>query len=222
MPVLIILLYYIHDLSKLKRWYDQSEFAAQQMVNIIQNISQKRAELATTEMERKKLLRIRLSDILYASRISSLSIYPGVTQHYPYPLYHFPGVLMYYVKNNKNGTATCKWVIRHMSTHGRTVFCGIPPKVSVNGSTVSYKDGEATSPSNIHPNLKFGSEDAKIIVEAVFPVEKTDSKTAFGFYLVNPKAKDLKFYFQSVLIFAPKAGLFYESGVKESYTDDDF
>ena len=42
MPVLIILLYYIHDLSKLKRYYDQTEFVAQQMANILQNIAKKK------------------------------------------------------------------------------------------------------------------------------------------------------------------------------------
>ena len=99
------------------------------MVNMIQNVSQKRAELATTDAEKKKQLRIKLSDIRDISIISFLTIYPGVTQHSPYPLYHFPGVIMYYVKNNKDGTATCKWLVRHMRTHGKKVYCGTPKTI---------------------------------------------------------------------------------------------
>jgi len=44
MPIFIILLFYIHDLVKIKRYYSQTEFVAQQMANILQNISQKRAD----------------------------------------------------------------------------------------------------------------------------------------------------------------------------------
>ena len=51
MPVLIILLFYIHDLSKLKRYYDQAEFVAQQMMNILKNISRNR------KGENKKIIR---------------------------------------------------------------------------------------------------------------------------------------------------------------------
>ena len=70
-PVLIILLFYIHDLSKLKRYHDQTEFVAQQMVNILQNISQNR--------ENKK---ITINDIKRAASLAFLSVYPGNTMYH--------------------------------------------------------------------------------------------------------------------------------------------
>ncbi len=48
MPILIILLFYINDLVKIKRYYSQTEFVGQQMANILQNISRNRSSKAIT------------------------------------------------------------------------------------------------------------------------------------------------------------------------------
>ena len=86
MPVLIILLFYINDLIRIKRYYLQTEFMAHQFVNIIQNISQKRENKAIT-----------LNDMKYASALAWLSLYPGTTMHHTDPrtdrsheLSHYP------------------------------------------------------------------------------------------------------------------------------------
>ena len=42
MPILIILLFYINDLVRIKRYYSQTEFVALQMANILQNIAKTR------------------------------------------------------------------------------------------------------------------------------------------------------------------------------------
>ena len=66
MPVLIILLFYIHDLVKLKRYHSQTEFIGQQIANILQNISQKRSNKA-----------INLTNIKHACTPAWLTIPPG-------------------------------------------------------------------------------------------------------------------------------------------------
>jgi len=71
MPVLIILLYYINDLAKLKRWRDQTEFVALQMANILQNLAKKEIDEGRTNLS--------YSAIKYAASLAYLSIFPGKT-----------------------------------------------------------------------------------------------------------------------------------------------
>ena len=99
MPVLIILLFYIHDLSKMKRYYDQTEFVAQQMVNIIQNIAKKRAEKGEL---------VTIKDVGFAAKAAYLSIYPGKTMYRKdstRPFFHVPRIYVYYVESDGNGKA---------------------------------------------------------------------------------------------------------------------
>ena len=44
MPILIISLFYINDLMKIKRFYSQTEFVAQQAANILQNLAKKKLQ----------------------------------------------------------------------------------------------------------------------------------------------------------------------------------
>ena len=60
MPILIVLLFYINDLVRIKRYYSQTEFIGQQMANILQNIAKNRA--------------IRGDDIKYACSLAWLDI----------------------------------------------------------------------------------------------------------------------------------------------------
>ena len=80
MPVLIILLFYINDLVKIKRYFSQTEFVAQQAANMIQNISQNREDKA-----------VKLRDLRRISLLAWLSVYPGNTrfQQGSDQIYHF-------------------------------------------------------------------------------------------------------------------------------------
>ena len=222
MPVLIILLFYIHDLSKLKRYYDQTEFVAQQMVNILQNISQNR------EGEDKK---IRRDDIKRAFALANLSIYPGKTMYYngtgrlAHDLSHDPKLHIYYVKGIANGKASVIW-----SQVRYTEKMTIP----TNGSYNSYGSTEPTDPdskvargtnldpSAIYPTLKIKEGEEKIIVECVMFCNKntmsnnnyvatddqaTRARKAFKCFLATPKptypSSTNGNYFNSVAIFSP-------------------
>ena len=193
--------------------HSQTEFVAQQAANMIQNISQKRANSATTSTERKRQLRITTNDLWMIARTTALTIYPGLTQRSPYPLNHLPAMIIYYVKNNKNGTASCKWRNNHFGSYGNFSYCY---DSGSNFSSVRYKSD--ASPSQIHPNLKFSSEDAKIIVEVFLRSYRGDNKTAFGLRLVNPRTINNYYCFHSVVIITPKPGLFYESLMEDSYS----
>ena len=220
MPVLIILLFYIHDLVRIKRFYSQTEFVGQQMANVIQNISQKRGAENTSK------LRITQDDLKYAFCLANLSMFPGTTiytQDANYPGYT-TWVQMYRVVGAGDGKAKCthRWEL--------SAWNGEKPPKSIwyaclsgthNGSKITYYD-TAVTPSQIYPTLKMGSGDntteEKIIIEvclftdaAIRPAGKTTEKQILGLYLSTPSFRlfgRFRFYFHSVVIFTPKKGLF--------------
>ena len=222
MPVLIILIFYISDLMKIKRYYSQTEFVAQEMANIIQNISQKR--------DNKK---IKLEDLKNAIALAYQTIYPGTTMFWQGSgLYfvHYPHPIICYVKGNSDGSATTVW--------SKVLWSGESESVSpttIKSQTLtkthdisSINMGTNLQPSQIHPNLKIKSGEIKIIVEAPIFLNTTYSKDingksgytsreAFGCRLVSPKRRlnstDERRggYFNSVVIFTPKPGLFDET-----------
>ncbi len=90
MPVLIVLLFYIYDLVKIKRYYLQIEFVGQQMANMIQNISQKRENKI-----------IKKEDLINIHVLAWQSICPGKSlflTNSKYPMGYRPGTAIVYVK----------------------------------------------------------------------------------------------------------------------------
>ena len=214
MPVLIILLYYINDLSKLKRYYDQTEFVAQQMANILQNLAKKRAAEGTV---------LQPDDFSHAASLAFLSIYPGKTMYSStdgkqcHEFIHFPFFSVYYVQGTSNGKAKCLW--------GKQFTCSTntaPPWIlfrnitrNVNWSIVTYSSNEITA-SSIYPTLKVEENRPKVILETSiywYPPSKdkngirsaNNAQEIFGLRLVNPK-KAVDLYFNSVVIFTPNDG----------------
>lgn len=160
MPVLIILLFYIHDLVKMKRYYSQTEFVAQQFANIIQNISQKRSD--------KK---IKLLDLKHALATAWLTMYPGKTMYATsgsrHEFIHFPYVMVYYVKGVSGGKASCIWEYSIYS------YTNATPTWNDNGkgtSDLSYSHirwGTNVTPSTIYPSLKISEGEEKIIITPI-------------------------------------------------------
>ena len=209
MPILIILLFYIHDLMKIKRLYSQTEFVGQQMANILQNIA--------------KTKEITMNDIKYAASLAYLTIYPGTTmftttQGNEYHVFaHQPRVYIYYVKSKADQKASTIWGFWMRSG------AAVEPKnwdydITENtapGSVVSVKRSNVV-PSSIYPTLKIDSG-AKVILETQIRWNSSEQRNAsgklvnsarevFGCYLVNPKNTAKAAYFSSVVIFAPHAG----------------
>ena len=226
MPILIILLFYFHDLVKLKRYYSQTEFAAQQFANIIQNISQKRGNK-----------RITNNDLRYACYLSHLTIYPGtmmLSNEIGYGFAHRQELFMAYVVGNSDGTASCKWTL-HLPTAGatspKTYEIIKSKKESPYSSLIKFKSNAA--PSEIYPTLKVSSGEEKIIVESTIMFRPAfarydgskpgSAKKAFGYFLLNPKpetkastSEAQEWHYHSVVIFTPRAGLFNENPPTEN------
>ena len=215
MPILIILLFYINDLMRIKRYYSQTEFVAQQTANMIQNISQKRGNLKITK-----------TDLTNIHTLAWQSVYPGVSMfriNSVYPSAHKPITSIYYVKGLDNGKASCIW-------RTWTRLYESPSKVGYNsytddGLSSSVRFLTNTSPSNIYPTLKINPGDVKIIIETLMERDNSGTqykgisdKAAFGLYLVTPKSigdnDSWSHMFHSVVIFTPKPGLFDETAPK--------
>ena len=223
MPILIILLFYIHDLVKIKRYYSQTEFVAQQMANMIQNISQKREE------NQKKITK---EDLAYIHCLAWQTVYPGKTMFYTnfltfsrYPLGHVPYTHIYYVKGEEDGKVSCVFRLAMSNTGGVTKPSDLISldKVNVNKNNFSISKVRFlsnTQPSNIYPTLKINKGEVKIIIETLLVRNFTwtggaSEKSVLGLYIVNPRMStntDWRYFFNSVVIFTPKPGLFDEDG----------
>ncbi|MDR2781235.1 MAG: hypothetical protein LBB21_02125 [Holosporaceae bacterium] len=221
MPVLIAVVYYLHDIPKYRRMQSRIELVTHEMASILQNISQKRKDK-----------RITFDDIKYAMSAAFLTVFPGVTQ-YPdkglgkpvsaFPVGYFPTIYVYCVIGNSDGTkASVIWL-----KHAYTDYYSVGRRGGVEcadhvGSIVRYRTD--SDPSSIYPGLKIASNEIKIIVECSFcyhqysnwsfsnntlcssvPIEK-----AMGFYFMQLKRKTQRMedYLSTVVIFTPKSGLF--------------
>lgn len=213
MPISIILLFYINDLVKMKRMYSQMEFVGQQMVNIFQNLSKKRAAEEKT---------LKYEDLCHAASLAYLTIYPGKTMYSTtnnqkkHEFIHCPFFMVYYVQGTTDGKAKCLWDL-----HITTDTCTKPPwrvfgayTRSVAHSTVVYSANEVPA-SSIYPTLKVEGNNPKIIVEPTLFWNKnfmnkngnkvSNAIQAFGYRFTKPKNfNDL--YFNQVVIFTPSAG----------------
>ncbi|MBO4405601.1 MAG: hypothetical protein J5821_02620 [Alphaproteobacteria bacterium] len=225
MPVLIILLFYINDLIRIKRYYLQTEFMAHQFVNIIQNISQNRPDKA-----------IKLNDMRYAAALAWLSLYPGTTMYHSttdtrtnstHELSHFPWFFIYYVKSEPDGKASVKWIrypFSQTGTNPQQIQCNSKNEnLYMKGCIVGW--GTNVEPSSIYPTLKMDDGFDRIIVECHLHAnaasmssndynpsddQATRARKAFRLRLVTPKNAGNSRYFNSVVIFKPKPGLFTE------------
>ena len=232
MPILIILLFYINDVVRLKRLHSQTEFVAQQMVNILQNISQKREG---------KDRKITCNDIRYAASLAYLTMFPGTTR---FTLtvdkvntsdFGYNGLgYIFCVKGNSDSTASVLWARRfHFADRAEN-----PSAVSIDQAWLSRSNVKRltnASPSEIYPTLKINPDEIKIIIECGVHYSQagsyyfTDGRSAadvspaeaFGLRLFKllPDAtragSNGSIFFLSAVIFTPKPGLFDKTPPKE-------
>ena len=216
-PIFVILLFYAHDLVKIRRYYSQTEFVGQQMVNILQNISQKRDNKSITN-----------ADLRFAVAASWLAFYPGNSMYYKNSgtqLIHRPYTIIYYVKGLSGGKASCIWRKNiYTDSSKATLPSGFP--ISTGTSAVGYsivKFRSNVTPSEIYPSLKINEDEVKILIDNMQYWTKNfknnegntvaTAREVFGYHLLNPKTTSSTFmYTNTVSIFTPKPGLFDETG----------
>lgn len=222
MPLLIILLFYIYDLMKMKRYYSQTEFVGQQIANMIQNISQRRSEQLLTK-----------KDFQNITAVAWLTMFPGKSLYKKEMLGYVPGIFIYYVKGVENGKAKYCW--RVWSSYENTTSPSSEDSHWDFGTTETYHfstlkwNNESVSPSSIYPSLKISSGESKIIVEAALLTNpdwknqsgQSSTKQKYGFHLATPRingaggVNDFHLCFNSVTILTPKNGLFSETKAPE-------
>lgn len=220
-PILIIAMLYIHDIVKIRRYYSQTEFAGQQMINIIQNISQKRTDKQFT-----------LSDIRLALYLASLSFYPGkfASRGSDYYDKQIPCVAVNVVEGI-NGKATIRnfgvAIAYYDQSSGYNQnrpfgFVKRPNDASYSIIHPMYRWRELET-TDIWPSLKIQNGEKKAIIETFITMEsrsntepKIDLKKIFGLFLLNPKilrsCDNTYIFFHSALIF--KLGNYsYQGGI---------
>lgn len=222
MPVLIILLFYIHDLVKIKRYYLQSEFAGQQVANILQNIYKGQP--------------VTHQHIKYAAALAWLSIYPGKTMYSitgtdsRHELSNDAYLLIYYVKGMPEGKATVKWGVCAYPGSSIRPKTMKENKVRQDASWSTVRWGTNVAPSSIYPTLKINEGEIKILMETQIvndgtrmnlndyvstDDQATRAKKAFNLRLISPKScindGSQGRCFSTVVIFTPKPGLFSET-----------
>lgn len=217
-PLLIILLLYIIDIVKIGRLNAQTEFVAYETANIIQNIaSDKNVESNTqTTVPPPKISK---SDLICAYAASWLHLYAGNSMFFDThsgKTNHSPMTIIWYIKGNADGTATCMWGALISSITNEAKFPA-DLKVTVlssgyEGSAITW--GEGVDPSSIYPNLQVNPEGEKIIVETIIAHNPKNSsvspKQALGLFGTLPRHKHSTYYYfvNSVISFSPKPLLF--------------
>ena len=206
-PILVILLFYAYDLTKLYRVNAKLEFVNHQFINVVQN---KEAGGKVTK-----------KDIMNALALAYQIVFPGKTLYSGFRKAYSAYTMIYYVKGEAGGKASCKWVL-HITPNTATSPNMITAlaKSGASYSTVTW--GTNVVPSTIYPTLTIFEGQEQIIVENMLywnygfsdasNFAPRTAKEAFGFYLLNPKVKGTQMFFNSVLIFTPKPGLFDETG----------
>ncbi|MDR2781746.1 MAG: hypothetical protein LBB21_04840 [Holosporaceae bacterium] len=193
------------------------KFVTHEAVNILQN----------THRSVKKI------DIVYALVAAYLSVYPGRTMFKDttgwHKFGHFPRAWIYYIKCESNGNASAVW----------DFHCYIQTSV-VNGITCIRMGGVHQSstftawsgpPESMHPQLQIALGEVKILLECSYCYHYhsfysfSDGRNcgsvlpreAFGFLVSNPKEYKGRYnngegnYFDAVVVFTPKSGLFSSS-----------
>jgi hypothetical protein len=191
------------------RFREKLKFVGYEMAGVLQNISQNRVNK-----------RISKNDIKHAVAAAYLSIYPGKTMYTTSkdraPMGHTSNGHLYCVKGLENGMASVAWCVRwHSAVNSPT-----PAEILISGRDTLGRSivnmGNGVDPSKIYPDLRIQKGETKILVEISFHYSNFSDgrnsvnvpvKTAFGFFVLNiPKSNNI--YFNTVVIFTPKPGLF--------------
>ena len=218
----------MQDLAKIKRWYQQTQFTSEQLVNVIQNVSQERTDKKITIM-----------DLVNAGRLAYLTIFPGntlipVRQYYaPFGYHAFYG--LFYVKGLGNNKASVIWGAAFACDGGNASTKGMWTRTSTSDfEEVLRFDSNFlvnVSPERIHPKLTIKEGEIKVIAECLLICynhlyfadgTRVSSKSfreifglmAFGLTHRHYNSPYFHAFFNSTSIFTPKPGLFDETPPK--------
>ncbi len=223
-PIFLYLIYYLHDIPKMQRYYNQMQFVSQQMAQMLQTISQGRSNKQITQ-----------KDIALVVRAAYLSAYPGTSAFTkrddkgPFAGPGFPHGQLFYIKCENNGKASIKWMAKFQGGGNNTITPANPIAVSQNSgpSNIDYSQNNV-DPSVIYSGLKMNPGETRVIVESGIWAEyghggyqivgggtwrDVTPRQGFGLLMADPNiARVLPWwYFGRTTVFAPRAGLFTDN-----------
>jgi hypothetical protein len=201
------------------------EFCGHCLINILQNISQKRAE------NQKKITKL---DVRYAMCAAYLTIYPGKTMYATGKNRFFYGhesmSFLYYVKGLSGGKASVCWGVACWGDisepNGKFLdgnYASASEAFTVTHSNSIINCGINVNPPQIYEDLQIKEGEVKMILEVSLATNDTftflDGKSVrtvpvqrrFGLYLAPVRSPRVWSYLKTVVIFTPKPGLFNET-----------
>jgi hypothetical protein len=195
----------MHDIPKYKRIKAKMEFCGHSMVNILQNVSQNRPD--------KKVTRRDFAHSIYAA---FLAYYGGETKRYTgSAAIFFPHPMLYYVKGLANGKARIIWMMKPGWYKVPNQYNNPDTATSGNWNAISSVNTQAgidLPATDIYPPLQIKEGEKKLILEVCFCKGSTqEARKYFGFLLTSPKSFGDYVYFNTIVVFTPKAGLFDET-----------
>lgn len=208
-PVLVVLLFYAVDLSRIQNLYSKTNLSGLITVNMIQN--------QQPPIQRNILHKIHIHAwrTLYPSNDMFLT-------NSKYPRNHKPVTVIYYVQGNSDSTVSCIWRawIETNTYNVSTITYNTSTSADEPASSVRFLKN--TTAASIHPSLNIAANEKKIIVETFIKrisnntqYGSMNNKTALGLYIVDPphifKNGTTECMFHSVVVFTPKEGLFTTS-----------
>lgn len=223
-PIMIMLLYYIHDLVMLRRYQRQMDFVGLQMASMVQSLASYRAGTDSPH--------ITQDDLKNIMRAAYLTIYPGTTQYgidtnKKTIFGHFPHIWMYYVYGTDDNKIQIKWsaaIYDSYSGNARTTFEVLDG--AHESSTIKHiSSGNA---SELHKDLKIKKGESKLVLECAIycghnynsycfadgtPVSSVPLNKIFKLYQAQPvaNAKNKRNFFPSITIFSPRANAFTDN-----------
>jgi hypothetical protein len=208
-PTLIAVLYYAHDLPRYRRLQSRMEFCGHCLINILQNMSQNRTD--------KK---IKTIDVWHAMQAAYLSVFSGDSM---FKMGYRPMIFIYYVKGLPNNKASVCWYCHcwNGSTTGISKYVQVyATEDQFRSLIMNYKDA---NPEDLYKDLHIQDGDVNIILEATLTIANVANTSMplnrrFGFWIIPIKdskkpgqSGNRETFFQRVIIFTPKPGLFDES-----------
>jgi hypothetical protein len=235
-PVIIAIIYYLHDIPKYRRMQEKMNLCAHETVNILQNISQNRVNK-----------RVTLNDIRHAASAAYLSIYPGTAMWATTPSYpmkhqygHASCGYITCVKGMSGGKAKVVWrVLTHTAGFMLPSNAGHTVNGHVGNTVIKNAVNSISNPSSIYKDLRINEGEMKLLTECsvIYGINEggfafndgrlcsdVSIREALGFWILNPKyltnyddvyhsggMTASATYFNTVIIFTPKPGLFDET-----------
>jgi hypothetical protein len=198
--VIIAIVYYLHDVPKYKRIHVKMDFCAHCIVNILQNVSQKRANK-----------RITWNDLKFAILSGFSAVYPGKTMYCiktnTHIYGHCPLAFVVCVKGESNGEASVLWQMMYSAQNNSSTSGNKNTGLRDNHDHSIIRCLKNVHPSQIYNGLEIKENEIKILVECSI------NGLVPGFLALNPKKGSNKCYFTKVVVFTPNPGLFDETPV---------